>query len=938
MANGLAWGTAAKIAAREMRHSRGKFVFVILSVAIGVAALTGVRGFSASFRATLLDRARSIMAADLAARTNEQPTPNEMKSLDAIRAGGVEMTMVTEMVSMAASPQSMMPVLVSLKAVDPAVYPFYGEIELSPAMGLKTALGPGSVAVGDDLLLRTGLHVGDDVRLGEQTFHIAATVVNEPDRLSGAFSAGPRVLISRAALDTTGLLGPGNHATERVLFKLPQTADGRPVTDAAVADLKTKVAAMLPEAQVTDYRETNPSVTEGLDRSTSLLSLMSLVALVLGAVGVAMAMRAHLQQRLDTIAIMKSLGARSGQIMKIYLLQTLLLGLAGGLLGVLLGIAVQLAFPLVLGKLINVPTELHLQPWAILTGLGAGLLTTLLFTLPPLLDIRGVRPSLILRRDTESDFGDGGGVSSVQRVRGRLPWVVLGVVVGMVSVAVVRRYWPGHSLELLLEWIALFAAAIFGPMSWNWTRRRPMQASSFVLILAGIALIATTLSDSAEVGRVFSVGLVIVLLVLLAAAAAVLWGLKFFLNRTRLHLPSALRHGLANLYRPGNPSAALLAALGMGVMQIMLVFLVQRAVVNELHIASAPNLPNVFLVDIARTEIDGVRALLKTQPVVTTQPELLPVVSARIESIDGVTQAEARAKADAERAQARTDAERDQAQGTPRNGRRRRMPRGVSLTWAEAAPVGTKVVEGAWWKAGERSPELAISQQQAEWLGVKLGSTIVFDVQDQQIAATVVALTKADGRHAYSRAEYTLPKAALDGLPAVWNGGVHVDPAKVGELQRALYAAFPTVTVINVAQALETVRAVVIQITYVIQFLAAFSIFAGVVILASSIAGTKYRRIREVVVLKTLGATRGRIATIFSIEFAVLGLVAGVVGIGFANLITRQVLHTMNVAYQAHWLLNFSALAGVAALTVATGWMASHRILEQKPLEVLREE
>ena len=113
---------------------------------------------------------------------------------------------------------------------------------------------------------------------------------------------------------------------------------------------------------------------------------------------------------------------------------------------------------------------------------------------------------------------------------------------------------------------------------------------------------------------------------------------------------------------------------------------------------------------------------------------------------------------------------------------------------------------------------------------------------------------------------------------------------------------------------------------------------AAVVILASSIAGTKYRRIREVVVLKTLGATRGRIATIFSIEFAVLGLVAGMVGIGFANLIVRTLLLQMNVAYKAQLLLNFSALAGVAALTVATGWMASHRILEQKPLEVLREE
>ena len=104
---------------------------------------------------------------------------------------------------------------------------------------------------------------------------------------------------------------------------------------------------------------------------------MSLVALVLGAVGVAMAMRAHLQQRLDTIAIMKSLGARSGQIIKIYLLQTLLLGLLGGLLGVALGVGVQLAFPYFLAKLIHVDTELHLQVRTVLTGLGAGILTTL---------------------------------------------------------------------------------------------------------------------------------------------------------------------------------------------------------------------------------------------------------------------------------------------------------------------------------------------------------------------------------------------------------------------------------------------------------------------------------------------------------------------------------------------------------------------------------
>jgi putative ABC transport system permease protein len=861
MASTLSWGSAVKIASREMRASKGKFLFVLLSVAIGVAALTGVRGFSSSFRRTLLVRARSILAADLAARMFQQPTPEEQKGLDAVRAMGVEQTTVTEMLSMASSPKSPDPLLVSVKAVDPAVYPYYGAVQFAPAMSMRGALDNESVAVGEDLLLRLGLHVGDQLKLGGKLFRISRTVVDEPDRLSGNFAAGPRVFVSRGELEETGLLAPGSHATERLLFKMPLPSDGRPVSDKAVVDLKSRLVELLPQAQITDYRETNPAITEGLDRATSLLSLMSLVALVLGAVGVAMAMRAHLQQRLDTIAIMKSLGARSGQIIKIYVLQTLLLGLAGGVIGVTLGIAVQLAFPALIGKMINVPTQLQLEPRAIATGLGAGVLITLLFTLPPLLDIRGVRPILILRRAVEENDDP-------------------------------------------------FVTAVIKKITKNWA-----QIGAAVLILAGLAAIATTLSDSAQVGRVFSIGLVVVLAVLLGASAAVLGALRWFLNRTRLHMPSSLRHGLANLYRPGNPSAALLAALGMGVMQIMTVYLVQRAVVNELHISAAPNLPNVFLVDVANSEIDGMRRLLKSRPEVTTEAELLPVVASRVEEIDGVPAVQAKLK------------------NLPR-----RMLRSVNLTWSEGLPPGTKVVSGAWWNVGTKEPVVAVGQAQAERLGVKVGSTLTFAAEDGQIKAKVVALTKSDGQHAYSRAEFLLPQAALRGLPTIWYGGVHVDPKRVAEFQRAVYVAFPTVTVINVAQALETVRTVVVQITYVIQFLAAFSIFAGLVILASSIAGTRYRRMREVVVLKTLGATRGRIATIFSIEFAVLGLVAGLVGIGFANGIARVLLRQMTVTYHFAWGTNGLALFATAALAVATGWVASHRVLGQKPLEVLREE
>jgi putative ABC transport system permease protein len=406
-----------------------------------------------------------------------------------------------------------------------------------------------------------------------------------------------------------------------------------------------------------------------------------------------------------------------------------------------------------------------------------------------------------------------------------------------------------------------------------------------------------------------------VLAVLLAASAAVLAGLRLFLAKTRLRLPSSLRHGLANLYRPGNPSAALLAALGLGVMQIMTVYLVQQAVVSELHLSAAPNLPNVFLIDIASNEVDGLRALLKSQSSVTAPPELLPVVSSRIVELDGKPADAAKLK------------------NFPK-----RMLRSISLTWSDTPPPGTSAVDGGWWKPGEKQPVVAIDQRAAERLGVHVGSQITFAAQDAQFTARVVVLTKSDGQHAYSRAEFILPPPVLSGLPVVWYGGVHVDPAHVGELQRALYRNFPTVTVINVAQALETVRSVVLQITYVIQFLAAFSIFAGIVILASAIAGTRYRRIREVVVLKTLGATRARIAAVFSIEFAVLGLVAGLVGVAFANVVTRVLLHRLTVPYHFEWMWTFGGLLGTAALTVATGWIASHRILGQKPLEVLREE
>ncbi len=849
----LPWSTAGRIAWRELRAGKAKFFFVLLSVAIGVAALTGVRGFSTSFARTLLEQARSIMAGDLSARMFRQATAAESQQLDALaseKSGlGVRRTVVTETVSMAMVQGDPVPLLVTLKAVDPAEYPFYGAVVLSTGQDLRTALTDDTVVVDDNLLVRLRAKVGDPLKIGGRWFRIAAVIEKEPDRMTAGVGLGPRVMMTRRAMDETGLLQPGSRATERYLFALGDKLK--------VADVRAQIEKILPDAQVTDFRETSPTLTQGVDRATGLLSLICLVAMVLGAIGVAMAMRAHLQQRIEILAIMKSIGARSADILRIYLLQTLLLGVGGALIGVVLGLGVEYAFPTVLGRLLPLRPEIRLPLNPVLAALGTGILTTLLFCLPPLLDVRNVRPSLVLRRMVES--GDGAG-------------------------------WMG------------------------WLKEHKLQLGSVVVILAGLGGIAAALSDSMLVGKWFAICLAGLLVFILGLSAGTLRALRAFLSRTRLHLHSALRHGLANLYRPGNQSAAVLAALGTGVMLILSVFLMQRSIVNALHEDVKPDTPNLFLIDMSTEELPGIRAELAKQAGVIGGLEAVPIVSARVESIDG------------------TPVDQLKVKNYPN-----RLLRNTTLSWADGLPEGTKVAEGKWW-AGDSASGFAVVDRVAKRLNLKIGSQVTFVAGDKEIPVKVAAIYKIDGEHAFARSEFILPKALLADQPAVWYGDIHARPAAIPEIERALFATYPTVTVINIADILQTITGVVDQITIVIRFLAGFSILSGLIILASSVASTRFRRMREVVVLKTLGATRNRIATVFSVEFVVLGLLAGAVGTLFANVLSRILLHRMDVVFQRDLRGSLTAVVGTAVLAVATGWIASFRILGQKPLEVLREE
>jgi putative ABC transport system permease protein len=839
-----------------LRSSPAKFLFVILAVAVGVGALTGVRSFSRAFQTLLLRQARTLMAGDISLRVFAQPAPQQTAAIASLEKHGVRDTAVTETLTMANTAEVADPMLVAVKAIDPAVYPFYGEVKLDPPGALRAVLDTRSAAVSDDLLIRLKARVGGTLRLGGQDFRIAARLVSEPDRLTGSINVGPRVMISRVGLDRTGLIGLGSRAAQRYLFLLPLGAP-------SVQQVRDVLKQAFPEATIADYRETHPIITRGLERSTTFLSLISLVALIVGALGVATAMHAHLQQKMDTIAILKCLGARSGQVLRIYLAQTLALGLAGGLLGIAFGTLVQRAFPILIGRFFPVPPHMGLDLVPAAQGLAIGILTTLLFTLPTLLGIREIRPSVIFRREMT---------------------------------------------EARPDWLK------------RWSRSRQALATA-AAILAGIGLIAawlagTALRDSLRIGAYFAGGLLVSLLAIAAIAWLLLRGLRLLMRGSGRTFPAALRHGIANLYRPGNHAQTVLVTLGTGVMFTLTVYLVQHAVLAEMMQNAPPGMPNVFMLDIPGAQRQALTDLLQRQKGLETAPEILSSVAVRLTSVNGVPV---------------------ENLGLQEFGRR--FLRTRSVTSAPARPHETEILSGAWWGAHPATPQVCASEEAARTLHLKAGMPLEWTAWGRTLHSNLACIQRTDSVRMNARFEFIFSPGSLDGFPAIYYGSVRVKPRDVAAMQRAVYQKMPTVTVINMADVLEIVQQVVDQIALVVRFVSAFTIVAGAIILASSVAGTRFGRVREVVILKTLGATRRRVAGIFSMEFLVLGAAAGLLGsalaTGFTALVVKRLL---KADFHFDPAADLFSIALTALVAVAAGWLASYRILGQKPLEVLRDE
>jgi len=835
-----------RMAGRELRRNRRKFLFFLLCIAVGVAGLVGVKGFNASLQSALLKEARTLMAADMTMSMSKLPTAEQAQIFHKLRAQGITVIRIVETTSMAVNPTSRDSQLVELKAVEPG-YPFYGALELNPAGQLtdQTAL------VGGELLERLKLGVGDALRVGEATFTIAGVIVKEPDKVTAGFGLGPRVMVTAGGLARANLIQVGSRARYIHLFKL--------ASDEQVEQVRTDLkAAFAPDKpRIADFREAQPQVKRFLDRMTSFLALVSMVALLVGGLGVANATRVFIQQKLDAIAIMKCVGATTRKVMQVYLTQMMLLSLAGSALGVAIGYAIQLIMPRVVGNILDLSLSFTLSPMVALQGITVGLLTSVLFTLLPLAAIADVKPALVFRREMAENRPP---VTWLHRLRQAVPLAGIGVGLGFI------------------------AAWISGNLRW---------------------------------GFYFMGGLIGAVLLLGAASSGVVW-----LTR-RIRLPRkwlTVRQGLANLHRPGSQTGAVVLALGVGVTMVLAVYLLQRSLMAEVNLTSPEGTPNMFFMGMGNQEVGEFHKLLKAQPGVDNAPEPVAMARARMIKIDGLTKER---YAPGERAEWYFNSQ-------------------FSLTLAEKVPEGNEVISGRWWTPADYSGKAlaSVDQEAAEELRLKVGSVLDIEIEGGvPLQAQVFSVRKSTDVRAGNFASFIFSPGSLDGAPVRYIAQARVQPGAFATVQRELVAKYPAITVINLNDVLETVTSVLDRIGLVIRFVAGFSVAAGLIILASSIAATKFRRTREAVLFKTLGATRGKVWRIFAMEYAALGLVAGVVGSGLAAVANWVVLTwVMDITYKLEVVPLLAGVGVTVLLTVAVGVISTMDVLAARPLEVLRQE
>lgn len=455
-------------------------------------------------------------------------------------------------------------------------------------------------------------------------------------------------------------------------------------------------------------------------------------------------------------------------------------------------------------------------------------------------------------------------------------------------------------------------------------------AGTLIVLGTGIWAMATAQSRSLDLGSRFTAGMILVTAVLAGAALLISWMVR---RLPRESLPGRIwmRHGLAALARPGSGTVSAIVALGLGVLVVLGMSLVERRLSNQLATAIPPDAPSAFLIDIQPDQWPGVHEILLKQGG-ATRVDSVPVIMARVAAIDGRTVEQLAARAEARRKQEKED-------GEEREGARRwALTREQRLTYMQELPADNRIVEGKLWSDPSRA-EVSVEKEFADDLGLKLGSTIRFDVQGVPLELTVTSLRTVDWQTFGINFFLVVETGVLEKAPQLRLAATRLPRGSEQEVQDALAAAYPNVTLIRVREVLEKIAGVLERIGVGIRFLGGFTVLAGIAILGGAVSAGSARRGREVALLKTLGMTRPGVAGAFAVEYALIGLVAGLIGAAGATVLAYMVVTR---GFELEWAFQpwpvAVALGGAVLLAVGAGLAASLRALERRPIEVLRTE
>lgn len=818
---------AALLYARHWRRA----LFFSACVGAGVSFLVGVGGLRAAMEGAAADRARELLAADVEISSQRPLDARARAALARLKGEGHAVLETLSFSSMLGAPGGEA-FLVSVKAV-PDAYPFYGRLETKPA-------GARGVLLDETAAAERGLAPGARLTLGGLSLTLDGLIVKEPDRTMTGFNLAPRVMIPLGLAEKTGLMRFGARLRRSALIALPAGAGPE-----RAAALKARLEKELddPYVSLAAYTDADPAVRETLERVTTFFVFLSLVGLLLGAVGMASSMALFLADQLETAGTLRCLGATPRDVGLVYGLVCLAVGAQGGLLGCAAGWALGAAFlePAARWLGLSFPVEPRLSVALLAEGFFLACALALGLNWGKVAAVSRVSPMDVLRERAEA------------LVPGR------------------RARTLGAAAGLLFLFFYSFAKS----NSWQ-------AARSFVLALGASSLVAALLISAA-----------------LAALA------RLPLSR----MSFAVRHGVLALTRNRARTLVFMFTLSLGLTLLGALGIVHRSLRGEILLGRSESAPDLFLIDIQKSQLAGVRSLLARLAKVEARPA--PLIRARLSSVDGVTVVR-----------------RDAAGMTvEEKARQRFLTREYNLTYKDELQDSEELVEGAFWRPGETAAQISLEKSFAKRVGARLGSRLVFDVQGRPVEGVVTSLRKVDWISMRPNFFVVFPAAVLEPAPQTFITSVKAgDAAASAALRRELAKAYPNVSVIDLSKVLDNVQAVLGTLIEALNVLAWFCLAVGLLVLAGTLGLGRRERLRQAELYRVLGCPPGGLLRMDAVEFLVLGGVSFSIAAATSHLLGWAVARQMGVGFAA----DPKALAVMAAaallLPPAVGLFVNRRL------------